>query len=133
MTNIPTSKVTMSRHCSITYFWCPFTVYNKTTGSSVTTANLLLYWVDSLTYKHSVPHFNAIQDESFLLFSDLKRKENQTSADFDLEGSQRWYGTYKKCENRHTIGIGSDKVSTILDMASPFPAELTKKQELPNY
>jgi hypothetical protein len=120
------TKTTTSRHCSITYFWCPFTVYKKIMGSNITiNAKLVLHYMDSHACKQSVPPFNFIHD--------LKRKRNQTSADFKFKASQRRYGRYKNCTYLHSIKVCHEKVSTNLDVASPFPAELKNKQELPNY
>jgi hypothetical protein len=90
-------------------------------GCNITiTTNLLVHWIDSHACKHSLPPFNIIQDKALLLISDLKRKGNPTSADFNLKASQRWYGRYKKCANLHSIKLGDEKVSTNLYVASPF-------------
>jgi hypothetical protein len=73
-----------------------------------------------------VPPFNFISDLK-------KKKKNQTSADFKLQASQRWYGRYNNCADLHSIKVGHEKVNTNLNVASPFPALLKNKQELPNY
>ena len=75
--------------------------------------------------KQSVPPLKFI--------SDLKRKGNQTSADFKFKASQRCYGKYNNCANVHSIKAGHEKVSMNLDVASPFQTEHKNKQDLPNY
>jgi hypothetical protein len=81
--------------------------------------------MDSHACKQSVPPLNFI--------SDLKRKGNHTSADFKFKACQRWNGRYNNYANLHSIKVDHEKVSTNLDVASPFPAELKNKQQLPNY